>query len=393
MILFLRIWILRIAFWLAYPFPVRDRVVLASASSSRLRGNLSFVHDELVKRGLTSQIKLLLRQSRGGFLGKLGSLWHGMIAEYYLATSSVFVVDDYFFPMYVATPKDATTVIQTWHASGAFKKIGYSVVGKGFGASEALVRQVDIHSNYDACLIASQSALPHYMEAFGQPREHFVSLGIPRTDDLCSPEARDAIAQEMCEGLELPTGKQVLLYAPTFRGESTHTAEYREHLDLALMRERLGDTHVLLMRLHPAVTGSIKIDETAEDFIVDVSAYGEMNDLLAVADVLITDYSSAIFDFALLGRPMVFLAPDLEEYEAERGFYFDYRTGVPGPVCMATSQVADCIERADWDGDAIREFRDSAFDIADGHASERFVDKLVLPNLKIAGDARLSSEA
>ena len=331
MLIFLRTWTLRLASWACYILPVRDRVVLASNSSTELQGNLRYIRDELASRPDAPPVELLLRQSQGGLLGKLSALWAGILAEYYLSTSSVFIVDDYYFPVYVAKRKRGTTVIQTWHASGAFKKVGYSVVGKSFGASEALVRRVDIHSNYDHCLIASQKALPHYMEAFGQPAERFVSLGIPRTDLFFDPERAGEVTSALYDRYGLPRDKRVIIYAPTFRGTSTHAAEYHDYLDLKAMRERLGDTYIVLLRLHPAVAASAPSDPALAGFAYDVSGYGDVNELLLISDVLVTDYSSVIFDFALLKRPMVFFAPDLERYEAERGFYFDYRTGVPGP--------------------------------------------------------------
>jgi len=384
MLIRLRIWTLTLAASVFRPLSVRQTIVMASNSADELRGNLRYIHDELVRRGLGDQVKLLLRRSRGGFLGKLGSLWRGLVAEYYLATSSIFIVDDYYFPIYVARPKEATTVIQTWHASGAFKKVGYSVVGKSFGASEELVRRVEIHSGYNFCLIASQQALPHYMEAFGQPAERFVSPGIPRTDLFFDEEREAQCVEELRARYGLPDDKQIVLYAPTFRGTSTEAAEYVDYLDLELMRERLAETHVLLMRLHPAVAESLEIGVEFEGFAIDVSNHEDINEVLLISDLLLTDYSSAIFDYALLERPMLFFAPDLDTYEDERGFYFEYKTGVPGPVCMTSAEVAARIASADWDLDRVRAFRESSFDIADGHASERFVDELVLPNLDVA---------
>jgi CDP-ribitol ribitolphosphotransferase len=378
MVIFLRAWTLRLASWACYVLPVRERVVLASNTSAELRGNLRYLHDEIVSRGNAPPVKLLLRASRGGLLGKLSSLWAGVVAEYYLATSSVFIVDDYYFPIYVAKRKRGTTVIQTWHASGAFKKVGYSVVGKGFGASEALVRRVDIHSNYDHCLIASATALPHYMEAFRQPAERFVSLGIPRNDLFGDLTAAGAAAGALYDDYALPRQKRVILYAPTFRGSSTHSAEYDDYLDLNLMCDRLSDTYIVLLRLHPAVAEETPVDPELEGFVFDVSDHPEMNELLLISDVLVTDYSSTIFDYSLLERPMVFFAPDLDQYESERGFYFDYLAGVPGPVCLTSEEVAGVIEASDWDVERVREFRRQSFDVADGRASARVVEELVL---------------
>ena len=123
--LLLRIWVLKTAFAISSLFPFKGDIVLASASTSKLRGNLSFIYDELVERGLLSRTRLVLWRSREGIAGKLESLIQGIRAEYHLATASVFIVDDYFFPLYVAHPRQETVVIQTWHASGAFKKVGY----------------------------------------------------------------------------------------------------------------------------------------------------------------------------------------------------------------------------------------------------------------------------
>ncbi len=103
---------------------------------------------------------------------------------------------------------------------------------------------------------------------------------------------------------------------------------------------------------------------------------------MLVSDLLVTDYSSAIFEFSLLGRPMAFFAPDLDAYERERGFYFDYRSGVPGPVFTETDALARWIREGPVDLERIRRFRDASFEIADGQASRRFVDEVVIPALR-----------
>ena len=115
--------------------------------------------------------------------------------------------------------------------------------------------------------------------------------------------------------------------------------------------------------------------------MIDVSDYPEVNELLLVTDVLVTDYSSIIFDFALLGRPMGFFAPDVADYERERGFYFDYRSVVPGPVFETTADVAAWLRSGDWDEERVRAFERTWFRVADGRASERFVDRIALPAL------------
>jgi CDP-ribitol ribitolphosphotransferase len=179
----LRILTVRLAFTLASLLPLRRRVVLATATSERLAGNLAYIRDELERRGSAIPVVVLAHRPGQGILGRLTGLWFGLRAGYHLATARVTVVDDYFFPMYVIQPRSGTTFVQVWHACGAFKKFGYSVLEKSFGADEAYVSMVKIHANYDVCLVSSTSVAPFYAEAFDQPLDRFVSgPGIPRTD-------------------------------------------------------------------------------------------------------------------------------------------------------------------------------------------------------------------
>jgi CDP-ribitol ribitolphosphotransferase len=361
--------------------------VLATAHSARLAGNLVSIRDDLGRRHPEVPIVVLARRPARGFRDRIEALRQAAIAGYYLATSRVFIVDDYFFPIYVIHPRQGTTIIQTWHACGAFKKVGYSLVDKTFGADEELTRRVRIHSNYDVCLVASKSSAPHYAEAFGQPLERFESrFGIPRTDVFFGEErlarTRDAVRRRY----GLLDGRRVILYAPTFRGDTIMSARATDDLDLDLLHEMLREDHVVLVRLHPFIRSRTVIGPSLAGFAIDVSDYPDINELMLVSDVLVTDYSSAIFEYALLTRPMVFFAPDYEAYERERGFYFDYRTGVPGPIFETTADLAAYLRAGVFDIDRVERFRDESFDVADGHSATYVTDQLILPSLTRAGE-------
>jgi CDP-ribitol ribitolphosphotransferase len=153
-------------------------------------------------------------------------------------------------------------------------------------------------------------------------------------------------------------------------------------LDLGVLQRVLGDDHVVLLRQHPFVRKSSPIDPALAGFVIDVSDYPDINELMLVSDVLVTDYSSAMYEFSLLGRPMAFFAPDHADYEGERGFYLDYRTGVPGPVFERADELASWLRAGAFDLDRVARFRAESFDVADGHATERFVDEVVLPALR-----------
>ena len=174
----------------------------------------------------------------------------------------------------------------------------------------------------------------------------------------------------------------MILYAPTFRGQRVTEARFPTDLDLALLQARLGDDHVVLVRSHPLVQEDARPGASLGGFAIDVSDHPDVNELLLVSDVLVTDYSSVIFEYALLGRPMLFFAPDLDAYERERGFYTDYRSWVPGPVLETTEGVADALRAGSFDLERVRAFREASFEVADGHATERFIEGIVRPALR-----------
>ena len=291
-------------------------------------------------------------------------------------------MDDYFFPMYVISPRRGTMRIQVWHAAGAFKKFGYSVLEKSFGADPDLVAKVRIHSNYDLALVSSMSVAPHYAEAFAASPEIFTaSLGIPRTDLLTDPARRAAAEARVRSRYPAIEGRKVVLYAPTFRGASVGHARHADLMDLDAMRRVLGDEWVVLLKLHPFVRTGLKIPAGLEGFAIDASGEADVNELMLVSDVLVSDYSSVIYEFALLGRPILFLAPDEDAYDLERGFYFDFRAEAPGPILDTTEALAEAIRAGDFDLERVRAFAAASFDVADGHATARLVDRVLVPAL------------
>ncbi len=364
--------------------PVRPRVVLATSHTPALTGNLRFIHEELVGNVATdrdlSVVTLTLR--RGGRVPRLSRIWSTFLAGYYLASSRVTVVDDYFFPMYVIKPRRGTTRVQVWHAAGAFKKFGFSVLDKAFGVDDDFVAKVRIHSNYSVALVSSMSIAPHYAEAFGQPLDIFTSrIGVPRTDLFSDPERRTRAEARVRATYPLPAGRRVILYAPTFRGETVGKARYADLMDLEVMHRMLGADHVLLLKLHPFVRDAVTIPPELAQFAIDASADPDVNELMLVSDVLVTDYSSVIYEFALLGRPIAFLAPDDGAYVEERGFYFDFRAEAPGPIVDTTEDLAAVIRANAFDLERVRAFAAASFDVTEGGATRRLVDDVILPAL------------
>lgn len=375
-----RVLLTRVGFLAGRTLPVRSRVVLGSAHADRISGNLAWIRAG-IERDLPGVRIVDLAFWPGGSRTYARAAIHALKSGFHLATARLFIVDDYYFPMYVVRPRAGTTFVQVWHACGAFKKFGYSVSDKNYGADAAQVESIPIHSTYDRCLVSSARFIPAYAEAFGLPPERFTSaLGIPRTDLFFDPDRTAVAAAAIRARYGIPAGKRVVLYAPTYRASRMTNARDPLDLDIAALEAAIGSDHVLLVRSHPFVRERARL-ASGTAFAIDVSDHPDINELMLVSDALVTDYSSVIYEFALLGRPMAFFAPDHVAYEASRGFYFDFLSGVPGPVFTTTEELAGWLRAAAFDTERVRRFAAESFDVADGRATARFVEQVVRPAL------------
>jgi CDP-glycerol glycerophosphotransferase len=191
-----------------------------------------------------------------------------------------------------------------------------------------------------------------------------LETGYPRNDVLANAGAEEVAAARAALGLE--DGQRAVLYAPTHREYETDGSEL---LDLAALTERLPEEFVLLARQHyleeAALGGSGRVR--------DVSAHPSVEELCLAADVLVTDYSSIMFDYAVLDRPIVIHAPDWETYVNNRGTYFDLLDLRPGPVGRTVDDAAQALLAGDPEPAERARFRAEFCSLEDGGASERVV--------------------
>ncbi|EUJ34839.1 hypothetical protein PWEIH_16428 [Listeria weihenstephanensis FSL R9-0317] len=198
-----------------------------------------------------------------------------------------------------------------------------------------------------------------------------LKLGVPRTDYYFD-EATLALNKQI--GLEKYgiNGKKVLLYAPTFRDEAL--SETKLALDIAAMKQALGEEYKLLLKVHPSMVSDL--EKTQDDFCVYADKETEIEALLPMTDVLITDYSSIPFEFSFFEKPMIFFAYDLEEYDGNRGLADHYLETIPGPLCKTTAEVIEAVQNPAVDLEQIRAFGAKWNKYSDGESSKRFVDFL-----------------
>ena len=354
--------------------PVQNRVVFATNRTTQLLDNFKFIDEELSRQGLNYKRVYLLKKMGTGFVGRLDYLLHLLESTYYLATSKFFVIDDFYFPVYVIQPRKGTEVVQAWHACGAFKKFGYSILDKEYGADNNYVKYIPIHQNYAHVLVSSKEVIPYYAEAFNMDSARIRPLGIPRTDLFFKEELKQVAIEKVYKAFPALKGKKLVLYAPTFRGATQADMHMNIPFELDQVLASLGEDVVLGLKMHPFVKDLPDLEGYKN--AMDLSCYPEVNDLLLVAECLITDYSSLVFEYALLERPIIFYAHDRETYMKERDFYYDYLSFIPGPLVETTTELIEALNQEVPDIEAVRQFKAKFFDHVDGKSSERVVREI-----------------
>ncbi|MDP9408316.1 MAG: CDP-glycerol glycerophosphotransferase family protein [Actinomycetota bacterium] len=265
--------------------------------------------------------------------------------------------------------------LQTWHGS-PLKRVGFDVARDRRQASQ--IRH-DV-GRWDVLLAQSPFAAERFRAAFRFGGEIW-ETGYPHTDVLVGPDAtprRDQVRQR----LGIPADGRVVLYAPTFRDDA-RGSDGRHRFDLRLDFDRLeaglGPDWTVLVRAHTLTRWEAP---AGDERVRDVAGVEEITDLYLAADVLVTDYSSAMFDFAVTGKPIVFFAYDLEHYRDDvRGFYWPLEDEAPGPVVRDTDGVVEALR--DLTGVQAAQaaryaaFRQKFVPFDDGTVSQRVVDRLL----------------
>jgi CDP-ribitol ribitolphosphotransferase len=353
----------------------RRRILFTSRLISEMSGNLKVVHDRMVERGLDREADLI-SMLKPGITERWAFRDRFRLAST-LARADVILLDDTFPPLNWVELTEHVRIIQLWHASGAFKTVGYSRAGKP-GDLNPFLRT---HKNYTAAIVSGDFDVPFYAEAFGIPEDRVVPTGIPRMDRFFDEGARAAGAEAARAAFPEIVGRETILFAPTYRGETIRDATYGfEHLDYAALHALCVERDaVVIIRMHPFVQEPVAIPELFRDRILDGSAAGiDVNDLMFAVDLVITDYSSIVFEFSTLGRPMLFFAYDLDEYVAMRDFYVPFEEFVPGRIVRTFPELLDAIRRDDYEADKVDDFATRHFAHHDSGSTDRVIDQLVL---------------
>ncbi len=270
-----------------------------------------------------------------------------------------------------------TQVAQIWHACGAFKKFGFSTADLLFGSTR---REMEAYPNYryDSFVTVSSPEITWaYAEAMGLPEEKILPLGVSRTDIFFDPDFLARARRKFEFYMPSAKGKKVILFAPTFRGRvakaTTATA-----FSVEQFCEALSDDYVLVLKHHPYIKKPPLIPEKYQSFAADFTRTMTIEELLCVADLCISDYSSLVFEYSLFEKPMLFFDYDIDEYFDWRGFYYNYDELTPGPAFKTNREMIDYIQHIDerFDRQQVIDFREKFMSSCDGHSTERLMKQM-----------------
>ncbi|WP_159400811.1 CDP-glycerol glycerophosphotransferase family protein [Streptomyces sp. NRRL B-24484] len=337
------------------------------------------VHRELVRRGVDVEHIWAVNDAQGQVPAGVRTVRVQSPEWYEALATSRYLVGNTHFPDFVER-RPGQVVVQTWHGS-LLKRIAHDVEN-AYLADVGYLEALDHETPHWSVLVSpSPFATPILGRAFRYEGE-ILQSGYPRNDLLATGD--DALAAEVRARLGIPEGRRIVLYAPTWREDQQRDNGAGFRLDLQLdteaARAALGEDHVLLVRPHAHVREPLP--GAGDGFLYDVGDYPDVQELLLVADVLVTDYSSIMFDFAITGRPILFFTYDLERYrDVLRGFYFDFETEAPGPLIPTSEALVEALRdvtaaTADH-AERYAAFRALHCVLDDGKASARVVDRML----------------
>lgn len=298
---------------------------------------------------------------------------------YYLAVSKYLVFN--VRPPLWYRKREEQVFLETWHGT-PLKRLVFDqeeVTSASPKYKQQFYRQ---RKDWDFLVSANPFSTKTFRSCFLYEGE-MLEYGYPRNDILYWPN-KDEIAQQLKEKLGIPKDKKTILYAPTWRDDQHYgSGQYKFELalDLKLMKERLQDDYVVLLRTHHYISDHIDVSGLG-DFVINLSSYDDISEIYLISDICITDYSSVFFDYANLKRPILFYTYDFDKYKKQlRGFYIDMNTEVPGPLLYTSEQVVQAIEDIDEITEEYKERYDQFYDrfccYDDGHASEHVAEAML----------------
>ncbi|MCY9068826.1 CDP-glycerol glycerophosphotransferase family protein [Bacillus inaquosorum] len=301
-------------------------------------------------------------------------IWYMATAKYWITNSRL--------PLWIPKPKN-TLYVQTWHGT-PLKKLANDmdeVHMPGTTTEKYKQNFLQEASKWDYLISPNAYSTEIFKRAF-QFKKQILETGYPRNDILYSLN-KESLINKVKQELGIGEDKKIILYAPTWRdNEFKKVGQYKFKLqfDLEEMKRELGDSVVILLRMHYLVSEKFNLRKY-KDFVKDVSLYKDIRDLYLISDLLITDYSSVFFDYMNLKKPIVFFVYDLPAYrDSIRGFYFDFQQKTPGNLVQTSEELIKTVKELlhnPYIDHNYEDFYNEFCNLEDGKASKRVIETIL----------------
>lgn len=337
-------------------------VVMADGHQDKIPYSMRILRDKLVTMPDVRVVEYFRDYS---FCNPVKGLWIMLRFMPLYARAEYVFLCDCFVPTTCCRKRKGTKVVQLWHSCGLMKKVGVD------SPEDANAMMKTQYRNTDVFTTSSDAVSDVLSKALRIPRENFSTAGISRMDLLYRKEREERMRRFFYRNYPQYRGKKILLWAPTFRG-GVHFGFLEGQEEILQLQEELADTHAILIKTHRFAN--------SRDINSDVRLSAEQ--LLTVADGLITDYSSIYFDYLYYRKPVILFAPDLEDYERRRGLYPKYEQ-TPGCIARNGEQLRQAIlTMDDWADDSYRQAQDRLWQeqmaFCDGRSTDKLLEELGL---------------
>ena len=296
----------------------------------------------------------------------------------HFARAKVVFLADYFPVIDAVKARHETQVVQLWHACGLGKRWGYAVTSANWGNSEKTKKEFPMYVNQTlACTSSSEPTICEgFREAFNCTPEVVQPLGIARTDCFFDPQYIENAKAKVKALFPEIGNRKIILFAPTFRGKTLTKSFFNIDLDFPSMQQELSSDYVIVTKLHPMTAKSnlqAVLEHEGPAFVFDASTLLTASEALCAADILITDYSSIMYEFMLFEKPIISLIPDLKKYNADRGLFLPYKDMAPGPYVYDQINLVESLKTVDewFDPEKVRTYKKRFMSACDGHSTDR----------------------
>ena len=299
---------------------------------------------------------------------------------YYMSKAKYWIINCK-MPAYICK-KDKQIYLQTWHGT-PLKRLGHDIIApedttfyRSGMSFEQMTKSYDIDvERYNYMISPNAFCTEVFQTSFRINKERLIETGYPRNDFITNATKEDVISLK--KKYHLPLDKKIILYAPTWRDNSYVASGYTFELeaDFHKWKEALGDDYVVVFKPHYLIINKYENDETLTGFLCSVKAEAEINELYVISDILVTDYSSVFFDYAVLDRPIYFYMYDLDQYKDElRGFYLDIYTELPGKIYEEESKLLVDIKNNIYDYSFLESFNQKFNAWQTGNCAQKVID-------------------